>query len=192
MTFKNRLRARGAREQKLKKHRDFLLHSIRMHLLPAFIQQRFTPDPAPVEGAPVDRKYKGTFPFELRRVRPDGGVDLVEIQFKTYHRAAFRINVCAVPKEGMITLGGHRTVEDLHASGLHDHFETHARPWLRPLLRALGLEPLGEWFSLWLWYLRYPKQADYDRLVLRVAGVLPELELALREGKLGPHVRRIV
>jgi hypothetical protein len=35
-------------------------------------------------------------------------------------------------------------------------------------------------------------QADYDKLVLRVAGFLPELELALREGNLGPHMRRIV
>jgi len=92
----------------------------------------------------------------------------------------------------MMTLGGHRTAEELHAGGLHDHFETHARPWLRPGLRALGLEPLGEWFSLRLWRLRSPKEADYDRLALQVASLVPEIELALSEGKLGPHMRKIV
>jgi hypothetical protein len=38
---------------------------------------------------------------------------------------------------------------------------------------------------------RSPVQADYEKLALRVAGLLPELELALREGKLGPHMRRL-
>jgi hypothetical protein len=47
-------------------------------------------------------------------------------------------------------------------------------------------------FSLWLYYLRSPKQADYDKLALRVAGFVPELELALREDRLGPHMRRLV
>ena len=49
-------------------------------------------------------------------------------KFSTYKRAAFRINACPVPKEGMMTAGGHRSTEELHESGLHDHFETHARP----------------------------------------------------------------
>jgi len=126
----------------------------------------------------------------MRRARSDGGVDLVEIQFKTYQRAAFRINATAALKEGMMTVGGHRTVEELHAGGLHNHFESHARPWLRPALRALRVEPMGEWFSVWHWPLRSPK-ASYDKLAKRVAGILPELELALREGKPGPHMRRL-
>jgi hypothetical protein len=96
-----------------------------------------------------------------------------------------------VPKEGMMTAGGHRTPEELDAGGLHDHFETHARPWLRPGLRALRVEPFGEWFSAWHWPLRSPTHADCDKLTLRVAGILPEVELALREGKLGPHMRRL-
>ena len=73
----------------------------------------------------------------------------MEIQFSSHGRAAFRINACAVPKDGIMTLGGQRTAEELEAGGLHDHFETHGRPWLRPALRALGLEPLGGWFSVW-------------------------------------------
>jgi hypothetical protein len=66
-----------------------------------------------------------TFPFGLlRRFKADGGVDLVEIQFSTYQRAAFRINACAVPKEGLPTPGGRRTADELDAGGLDDHFET--------------------------------------------------------------------
>ena len=42
------------------------------------------------------------------------------------------------------------------------------------------------------WRFRTPVQSDYDKLALRVACLLPEVELALREGKLGPHMRKIV
>jgi hypothetical protein len=85
-----------------------------------------------------------------------------------------------VPKGGMITLGGHRTAEELDAGGLHDHFEMYASPlWRR-------------WFSLSFWRFRRPVQSHYGGLALRVAACLPEVELALREGKLGPHMRKIV
>lgn len=191
MGLKKNLRARRAKEQKLRKHRDFLLESVRTYLLPAFVQQGFVVTSRTQTDA-VDRKSMGIFPFgELRRARPDGGIDLVEIQFMTYQRAAFRINAGPVPKDGMMTLGGRRSAEELDAGELHDHFETHARPWLRPGLRALGLEPLGQWFSLCLWRFRSPKKAAYDKLALRVAGFLPEIELALRDAKLGPHIRRV-
>jgi len=190
MSFKKKLRARRAREQEGKRRKDLLVESVRTHLLPALIQRGFEAA-LRVHGNPAERKSVGIFPFGLlRRARPDGGVDLVEIQFMTYQRAAFRINACAVPKEGMMTAGGHRTAEELFAGGLHDHFETHARPWLRPALRVLRVEPLGEWFSVWSWPLRSPK-GDFDKLALRVVGVLSELELALRDGQLGPHIRRL-
>ena len=164
------------KKYELRKHKQLLLKSVQTHILPVFIQQGFVVAPGVQM---VDRSTADTFPFELRRGRPDGGVDLVEIQFMTYQRAAFRINVCPVPKEGMTTLGGHRKPDELHASGLHDHFEMYASPrWWR-------------WFSLWFWSLRTPVESDYDKLASRVAGFLPEVELALRDGKLGPHMRRI-
>jgi len=97
----------------------------------------------------------------------------------SYQRAAFRINACAVPKGGMMTLDGYRTAGQLDAGGLHDHFEMYASTrWRR-------------WFSLSFWRFRTPVQSDYYRLVLRVATFLPEIELALREDKLGPHMRKI-
>jgi hypothetical protein len=48
------------------------------------------------------------------------------------------------------------------------------------------------WFSLRFWLFRKPVQAEYDELALRVAGFLPEIDLALREDRLGPHMRRVV
>lgn len=180
MTLKHDLQTRRAKERKLGKHRDLLLQSVRTHILSVFVQQGYAVAQL-VRTSPVDRKSADAFPFGvLRRNRPDGGVDLVEIQFMTYQRAAFRINVCAVPKGGMMTLGGHRTAEELRGGGLHDHFEMYASPRLR------------KWFSLVCWRLRTPVQSDYDKLALRVAAFLPEVELALREGKGGPHMRKIV
>jgi hypothetical protein len=180
VTFKNKLKARRAKENELRKHRDLLIESVRAHILPVFVQQGFTAVPRTVPRGPVERKYVDIFPFgEMRRARSDGGVDLVEVQFKTYQRAAFRINATAVPKEGMMTAGGHRTAEKIHAGGLHDHFEMYSSPrW-------------WNWFSLWFWWFRSPVKGDYESLALRVAGFLPEIELALREGKLGPHMRRL-
>src|ERR1051326_4719191 len=111
MALKDKLRARRATERKLRKHRDLLLQSVRTHILPVFIQQGFSAFQRQ-DVNPVDRKYLGAFPFEIfRRARPDGGVDLLEVQFMSYQRAAFRINACAVPQGGIMTLGGLRTVD---------------------------------------------------------------------------------
>ena len=180
MVSAEKLQIRRAKEHKLRKHKDLLLQSVQTRILPVFVQQGFSVAP-PVHNSPIDRKSADTFPFGLRRARPDArGVDLVEIQFMTYQRAAFRINACAVPKEGMMTVGGHRSVDELEAGGLHDHFEMYDSPrWWR-------------WFSLWFWRFRTPEKSDYDKLVRRVAGYLPEIELALHDGKLGPHIRKIV
>ncbi len=192
VNFKNKLRARRAKEKEAKRRRDLLEENVRTHLLPALTKLGFEAAPMDVHDRPVDREFLRSFPSwgSLIRVR-EPVVDRVEIQFSTYGRAAFRINATPVPKEGMMTAGGHRTAEELHGGGLHDHFETHARPWLRPGLRAIGLEPLGGWFSVWHWPYRSPTRDNYEKLVLRVVDLLPELESALREGRMGPHMRRL-
>lgn len=164
---------------KVREHKDLLVQSVRMQILPVLIGKGFNIRPRP-RGTLRDGKNLDTFPFDiLRRDKPDGDTDLVEIQFMTYGRAAFRINACSVPKEGMMTIGGRRIADALEAGGLHDHFEMYSSATLR------------RWFSLWFWRLRKPLQSDYDRLALQVAGLLPEIELALCNNKLGPHMRRI-
>lgn len=151
-----------------------MVESLQAHLLPALIQRGFEP----VRGGPVDRDS----PLgRLIRVR-EPVVDQVEIELLSHGRAAFRINACPVPKEGMTTPGGHRTAEEVLALGVHD-LEMYAWPRLFIFFSL---------FSMGLWRFRSPVQADYDKLALRVADLMPELESALREGKLGPHMRRLV
>lgn len=172
MAPRDNVHRRRAKEHKLKQHRRVMLERVRLHVLPPLMQKGFS----------VTKRASDSniFPLgHLRRNRPDGTADLLEIQFMTYQRAAFRINACAVPKEGVMTLGGLRFADELEAGGLHDHFEMYASPRFR------------RWFSLRFWRLRRPSEADYDKLARSVAEMLPELELALARGELGPHVRRV-
>jgi hypothetical protein len=173
-------------------HRTLLEMSVRKHLVPVFAKLGFTTAPLVVRDSPTDRELVQSFPAwaRLARVR-EQVVDLVEIQFSTHGRAAFRLNAGVVQRNGLMTLSGHRPATEVCVHWLSEYVETHARPWLRPTLRALGWESLGAWFSVWQWH-KSPTQGDCDELALRVAGFVPELELALREGRLGPHIRRVV
>jgi hypothetical protein len=178
MASRDKFKTLKTKERKLRKHKDLLLQSVQGHILPFFIDKGFAVGPQSKTAA-LDRKSASTFPFELRRVRPDAGVDLVEIQFMTYQRAAFRINAGVAPREGLMTATGHWPAEEVCVHWLSEFFEMYAsRRWRR-------------WFCLWLWRFRTPLQSDYDKLALRISGFLPEVELALREGKLGPHMRRV-
>jgi hypothetical protein len=164
----------------VKECRDWLIQSLRTHLLPVLIKQGFEAAP-PVHRGPVDREVVLGFPSWGRLIRArESGVDLIEIQFARYRRAAFRINVGVAPKEGMMTLTGHWRAEDVHVHWLNEFFEMYA------------LSRWRIWFSVRHLLYRSRTQGDYDKLALRVAGLVPELEAVLREGKLGPHMRRVV
>jgi len=63
---------------------------------------------------------------------------------------------------------------------------------LKPQFEMYASQRWRMWFSLRFWRFRTPTQSGYDKLALRVAGLLPEVELALRKGKLGPRMRKIV
>jgi hypothetical protein len=175
MTSKKRLTALKAKEQA-----ELLTASFRTHLLPVLTKQGFEVAP-PVHRGPVDRQVVLGFPSWGRLIRiRESGVDLIEIQLAPHRRAAFRINVGVAPKKGMMTLTGHWRAEDVHVHWLNEFFEMYAMSRWRI------------WFSLRFWSLRSQVKDDYDKLALRVAGLVPELELALREGKLGPHMRQVV
>jgi hypothetical protein len=117
MPLKKKLRARRAKERKAKRRKDLLVESVRTHLLPALLQRGFEAVPVEASGS-VGRKSVSTSPFRrLWRRCPDGGIDQVEIQFSTYERAAFRINACAVPKEGMMTPADIRLPRNASHSG---------------------------------------------------------------------------
>jgi len=67
MRVKDKLSARRAKEQKLRKHRELLVESVRNHVLPAIIEKGFAVEPRRVNVGPVDRKSVGIFPFEQMR-----------------------------------------------------------------------------------------------------------------------------
>lgn len=172
MGLTGEIHRRSSKGQRLRKHRELLVESVRRHVLPRFLQHGFL--------VTKDSSSLDVFPLgQLRRDLPDGTVDLAEIQFMTYRRAAFRINACAVPKGGIMTLGGCRNADEVDAGGLHDHFEMYAVPrWFL-------------WFSLRFWRLREPSESAYEKLACSVADMLPEIESALRQGVPGPHIRKI-
>ena len=78
-----------------------------------------------------------------------------------------------------MTLTGHWPAQDLYVDWLNEFFIMYACPRWRI------------WFSVWRWPGRSLSQDDYDKLSIRVADLLPEIEMALREGRLGPHMRRV-
>ncbi len=166
----------------IKERRNWLIQSLRTHLLSVLIEQGFAVAPAvaPGHSGPVDRELVLALPLGRLVRHRERGVDLIEIDFRTYRRAAFRIAAGVAPKEGLMTLTGHWAAEELYVGWLNEFYVMYALP---------------RWqvsFYAWHWPYRSPTQRDYEKLAQRVAGFVPELELALREGKLGPHMRRFL
>jgi hypothetical protein len=169
----------GHPPEKVKEPRELLIESLRTHLLPVLIEKGFECAPLARRG-PMDREFVLTLPLgRLRREREEG-VDLVEIDFARNRHAAFRINIGVAPSAGLMTPTGHWSARDIYVEWLNEFFIMYAFPGWRI------------WFFDWLSFLRSPIRATYDKLAMRVAGLVPEIELALREGRLGPHMRRIV
>ena len=168
------------KSKSLKERRVWLIQSLRTHLLPVLIEQGFAVAPAvaPGHSDPVDRELVLGLPLGRLVRRREGRVDLIEIDFRTYRRAAFRIAAGVAPKEGLMTLTGQWAAEDLYVGWLNEFYVMYASP---------------RWqvsFSVWHWPYQSTTQGNYEKLAKRVAEFTPELELALREGRLGPHVRR--
>lgn len=172
-------RMRRRKALAVKEHRELLVESLRAHLLPFLLEQGFVIPPK-VRRAPTDRECDLAFPLG-QFVRARGtGVDVIEIQFAPYRRAAFRVTAGVAPEDGITTAMGHCAAEEVCVQWLDEFFELYARPRWRT------------WFSLGCSWFRRPTQGDYANLALTVARLLPEVESALREGHLGPHMRRVL
>jgi hypothetical protein len=170
--------------------RQLLIQSIRNRLVPALTMRGFELAPS-IARSSVDREFEQSFPSWGRLIRGrEPGIDRVEIQLAKYGRAAFRISAGVVPKAGLMTPAGHRDAKEVNVQWLEEYFETHARPWLRPLLAMLRLEPLGAWFSVWP--PRSVVASDYDQLAARAAALVPQIDRALQEGVATPNLRKVV
>jgi hypothetical protein len=168
------------------KARRWLIEAIEGHLLPSLVQEGFKLAPLEVLHPPVDRRYVQAFPLGRMVRTSESGVDWVSIQFATHLRNAFRINARVEPPKGIIKPRNRiPAVAGFVASGLSEHFEMYSRPRLWPWFT-------WGWFSVLHWPFRSPVKHDYEKLAVRVSNYVPELELALREGKLGPHMRRLL
>lgn len=161
------------------RERRWLKASIRDVLLPALHAQGFEPI------ALTEQEKRGelptAFPFgRLRRVR-ESGFDLVEIQLARHGKPAFRISAGVVPLTGLDhEVVGHVPAEDVWSTHLPVHYVFYQVPLLQ------------RWFSLWHWPGRPVAQADIRAYVTKVtASVIPEIEIALREGRCGRHVKRM-
>jgi hypothetical protein len=162
-----------------KDRREWLIQSLRAHVLPVLIRRGFELAPLITRG-PIDRELVRSLPLGRLRRSGEKGVDLIQIELPRYHRAAFRIAAGVAPKEGLMTHTGHWDAEDLYVGWLNEFYGMYALPRWRVS------------FFVWHWRNQSPTQGDYERLAQRVAGFVPELELALREGTSGPHMRRFV
>jgi hypothetical protein len=136
------------------------------------IEQEFAVAPAvaPGHSGPVDRELVQSLPLG-RLVRHREWIWLRSI-FANTGTLRFRL------QEGLMTLIGHWPAEDIYVGWLNGFYVMYALPrWQVP-------------FFAWHWPYHSPTQSDYEKLAQRVAGFVPELESALREGKLGRHMRR--
>jgi hypothetical protein len=162
--------------------RKWLLKSIESHLVPAIIQLRFTQEIERTLKPPIDRRHTLAFPLpNLVRIR-DSSLDMIQIQFAPYRFNAFRINASIRLGEA---IGNDHTLSQIRGAVPNDRFEMYAH-------RRLWMFWWLSWFSVRPRPFGSPKQEDYEKLALRVASYVPELEDALREGKLDPHMRHVV
>jgi hypothetical protein len=158
--------------------RGWLIESLRLHLVPVFIERGFAIAPIATRNEPVDRELVSMLPFGRLCRSTSDFIDLAEIELANRGRAEFRISAGVAPKEGLMTRTGHWAAEELLVGWLSEFYEMYSSPWWR------------RWFSI------RPRQVprtktDYEKLVVEVAGFVPEIESALRGGKLGPHMRRV-
>lgn len=133
------------------------------------------------EKHPIDRELIASMPFGLLRRRTDRGIEQVEINLSAHGRAGFNINLGVVPLAGIESSMGHIEAERVLVTWLDCYFVLCARR--RFFTPFLVRRP---------WLSRRPiTEADYDRLVDQVVALLPEIDQALSDKKIGPHIRRV-
>jgi hypothetical protein len=159
------------------RERQWLIKSIRTLLLPAFEKFGFVVNPLGEDE--LQSELRKLMPLgRLRRVESHS-IDLIEVQINRYS-SSFRLNLGSIPPEGAVSAGRHIAQESIKTvSDLDIHFFVH------PLFLNNGL------FSVWHWPWRKVVASDYDDLVSKVIKLIPEIELALSEGKCSSHIRLV-
>lgn len=159
-------------------YRHLLRVSIEATLIPLLESSGF--ERVPLAGEDLaSRDIRSGFPFgRLRRFIADGA-DLADIQIDKRH-CAFRVNFGRAPEAGVNhPISGHINFPDVWAHYLPVSYELYANALFR------------RWFSAETWFGRPITQERIHRVVHAAVLALPEMEMALAGGRLGPHVRRV-
>jgi hypothetical protein len=167
----------------MSKERRWLREAIRLQLIPQLVERGFELGPFPTSklGSP-DREFLVSFPFGRLRRRVAAGFEQIEIQLAPYNAAAFRLNLGVVPAGGVEGVLGHIAAEDAGVHSLPEYFALYSCPRFS----------LNFAVRCWWWSRRERTEDDYRALVAYVVGLLPEVDQALGDGKIGPHIGHTV
>jgi hypothetical protein len=129
----------------------------------------------------VGREIVLGLPWGSMRRRNEKTMDIVEIWLGKRDRSFFMLNAGTCSLEGVqdYLLGKHYSAEEIYTGGLEESWAMVSR------------FSLNGNFGIRFKWLRNVTEADYEKLVRRVAGYLPEIEDALASGKIGPHMEFI-
>jgi hypothetical protein len=175
-----------------KTRRKWLIDAVRTYVVPAIMAHGFQSAPARPSPPPVDREYRVSFPDWGRFVRDrDSVVDILEVQFASYGRAAFRVSAGTMPKTGLTTWAGHRAPDETGVHYLEEWYESDARPWLKSGRWTFYLPPLGSWYSVWPRPWRAITEEDYAHLARSAGGQIGDIDIALRNKQVGRNLRRV-
>lgn len=128
----------------------------------------------------VGREIVLSWPFGSMRRTNATSVDIVEITLKKRDRSFFLLVVGSVPLEGARNwfTGRHYSSEEIEICDLEELWQ------LVNCKRFFELSYFGFRFKSW----RTLSQKDYRDLVKRVVSYLPEIDDALRNRSVGPHM----
>jgi len=159
--------------------RSWLRSNIDKLLVPALEQRGF----ARVRLSAADARSEMAFltPHgSFRRPGPQG-LETIEIHFARYGAAVFRLDFGILPPGGVsyshASGSGHIAQEDMCTGAVEVSYVL--LPWPR-----LWIE-----FRVCRWPGRTVVESDYEKLVGKVVGLIPEIERVFKDGKCGPHVR---
>ena len=168
--------------------RSWLRSNIDKLLVPALEQRGFAR--ARLSAADARSEMAFLTPHGSFRRRGSQGIETIEIHFDRYDRAVFGITFGTVPPGGVSYShaggSGHVAPKDLPVAALEVSYSLLPRP-----------RPWGE-FYLWRWpgefrVRRWPGRTvvepDYQKLVAKAVGLIPEIERVFKDGRCGPHVR---
>lgn len=128
----------------------------------------------------VDREFKQSFPFGRFRRKSLNGLHLLDIEFAVQGKAKFRINAGVFPAEGFVDILSQTVLPE--------------EAWVHTLLKSYvlaGGSKRNNWFYVSHWFWQTPTRQQFEDLASTASALIPEIENALSNGTVGPHLKFI-